>query len=103
MMNCCVISVGAVSWYMRVSKLAVAVAVIKISPSGGARQFAESLADRLRLQDEGWRSKARSLHEELLRLRQELLLTRVLFKTKTNDGPGHGRTLYSSVSGLIKK
>uniref|UniRef100_A0A8C1KZD5 Meiosis-specific, MEI4 homolog (S. cerevisiae) n=1 Tax=Cyprinus carpio TaxID=7962 RepID=A0A8C1KZD5_CYPCA len=67
----------SVSWYMRVSKLAVAVAVIKISPSGGARQFAESLADRLRLQDEGWRSKARSLHEELLRLRQELLLTRL--------------------------
>uniref|UniRef100_A0A9J7ZV64 Meiosis-specific, MEI4 homolog (S. cerevisiae) n=1 Tax=Cyprinus carpio carpio TaxID=630221 RepID=A0A9J7ZV64_CYPCA len=84
---------GAVSWYMRVSKLAVAVAVIKISPSGGARQFAESLADRLRLQDEGWRSKARSLHEELLRLRQELLLTRVLFKTKSHDGPGHGQAI----------
>uniref|UniRef100_A0A671L4Q1 Uncharacterized protein n=1 Tax=Sinocyclocheilus anshuiensis TaxID=1608454 RepID=A0A671L4Q1_9TELE len=72
---------GAVSWYMRVSKLAVAGAVIKISPSGGARQFAESLADRLRQQDEGWRSKVRSLHEDLLRLRQELLLTRLLFKT----------------------
>ncbi len=77
---------------MRVSRLAVAVAVIKISPSGGARPFAESLADRLRQQDEGWRSTARSLHEDVLRLRQELLLTRLLFRKKSNDGPGHGRT-----------
>ncbi|XP_052391998.1 meiosis-specific protein MEI4 [Carassius gibelio] len=82
---------GAGSWYMRVSKLAVAVAVIKISPSGRARQFAESLADRLRQQDEGWRSKAHSLHEDLLHLRQELLLTRVLFETKRNDAPGQGQ------------
>ncbi len=85
---------------MRVSKLAVAVAVIKISPLGGARTFAESLADRLRQQDEGWRSTARSLHEDVLRLRQELLLTRLLFKKKSNDGAGHGRNLYPSVSGL---
>ncbi|KAF4099111.1 meiosis-specific protein MEI4 [Onychostoma macrolepis] len=89
---------GAVSWYMRVSKLAVAVAVIKISPSGGARQFAESLADRLRQQDEGWRSTAQSLHEDVLRLRQELLLTRLLFKKKSNDGPGHGQEIAKELS-----
>ncbi|XP_073709036.1 meiosis-specific protein MEI4 [Garra rufa] len=82
---------GAVSWHMSLSKLAVAVAVIKIGPSGGARQFAESLADRLRQQDEGWRSKAQSLHEDLLRVRQELLLTHLLFETKSNAGPGHGQ------------
>ncbi|KAL1254277.1 hypothetical protein QQF64_016506, partial [Cirrhinus molitorella] len=82
---------GAVSWYMSLSKLAVAVAVIKVRPSGGARQFAESLADRLRQQDEGWRSKAQGLQEDLLRVKQELLLTRLLFKTKSNAGPGHGK------------
>ncbi|XP_050960467.1 meiosis-specific protein MEI4 isoform X2 [Labeo rohita] len=82
---------GAVSWYMSLSKLALAVAIIKIRPSGGARQFAESLADRLRQQDESWRSEVKSLHEDLLRLRQELLLTRLLFKTKTNAGPRHGQ------------
>ncbi|XP_043075180.1 meiosis-specific protein MEI4 isoform X2 [Puntigrus tetrazona] len=89
---------GAVSWYMRVSKLAVAVAVIKISPSGGARQFIESLADRLRQQDEGWRSTARSLHEDVLRLRQELLLTRLLLKTKSTEGPGHGQEIARELS-----
>lgn len=91
MVNCYIISVGAVSWYVRISRLAVAVAVIKSRPSGGARQFAESLADRLRQQDEGWRSKARGLHEDLLHVRQELLLTHLLFKTKSNTEPGHGK------------
>ncbi|XDV42375.1 hypothetical protein PO909_011049, partial [Leuciscus waleckii] len=87
--NCCIISVGAVSWYIRVSRLAVAVAVIKSRPSGGARQFAESLADRLRLQDECWKSKAQGLHDDLLHLRQELLLTRLMFKSRSNTEPGH--------------
>ncbi|XP_051511046.1 meiosis-specific protein MEI4 [Myxocyprinus asiaticus] len=72
---------GAVSWYMRVCRLAVAVALIKIRPSGGVRLFTQSLANRLKQQDQNWRTKAQDLHEDLLRLRQELLLTRSLLKT----------------------
>lgn len=84
---------GAVSWYIRVSRLAVAVAIIKSRPSGGARRFAESLADGLRQRDEGWRSKARGLHEDLLHLRQELLLTRLLVKSRSNTDPGQGQEI----------
>ncbi|KAK7133553.1 hypothetical protein R3I94_015436 [Phoxinus phoxinus] len=89
---------GAVSWYIRVSRLAVAVAIIKSRPSGGARQFAESLADQLRLQDEGWRSKAQGLHDDLLHLRQELLLTRLMFKTRSNTEPGQGQEIAKVLS-----
>ncbi|XP_067272847.1 meiosis-specific protein MEI4 isoform X2 [Pseudorasbora parva] len=89
---------GAVSWYVRVSRLAVAVAVIKARPSGGARQFAESLADGLRQQEDGWRSKARGLHEDLLHLRQELLLTRLLFKTRSSTEPEQGQEIARSLS-----
>ncbi|XP_048062161.1 meiosis-specific protein MEI4 isoform X3 [Megalobrama amblycephala] len=89
---------GTVSWYIRISRLAVAVAVIKSKPSGGARQFAEALADRLRQQDEGWRSKAQGLHEDLLHVRQELLLTRLLFKTRSNTEPGQGQEIAKALS-----
>lgn len=77
---------GVVSWYIRTSRLAVALAIIKLRPPGGARQFTESLAERLKRQDESWKSKAESLHEDLLHLRQELLLTRTLLNTRSCAG-----------------
>ncbi|XP_056337341.1 meiosis-specific protein MEI4 [Danio aesculapii] len=82
---------GAVSWYIRTSRLAVALAIIKLRPPGGARQFTESLAERLKRQNESWKSKAEGLHEDLLHLRQELLLTRTLLNTRSSAGqaPGH--------------
>ncbi|XP_065124952.1 meiosis-specific protein MEI4 [Paramisgurnus dabryanus] len=71
---------GAVSWYVQVCRLAVAVAIIKTKPSEGVRQFTQSLAKTLKQQDEGWKSKACDLHKDVLRLRQELLISRLLLK-----------------------
>ncbi|KAI7800078.1 meiosis-specific protein MEI4-like, partial [Triplophysa rosa] len=84
-------NVGAVSWFMRVSRLTVAVAIIKSRPSEGVRHFTESLSKTLKQQDEGWKSKARGLQEDLLRLRQELILTRSLLKAERRAGPPDGQ------------
>lgn len=52
--------------------------LVKIKPSGvSARQYAEALASKLRRLDEGWKKEARDLQEQVLRLRQELLMSRV--------------------------
>ncbi|TRY59140.1 hypothetical protein DNTS_032395 [Danionella cerebrum] len=79
---------GALRWYIHATRLAVAVAIIKISPPGGARLFTESLAERLKQQEESWRSRAKGLKEDLLHLKQELLLTHALLKTRSNAEPG---------------
>ncbi|KAI4899630.1 hypothetical protein NFI96_014632 [Prochilodus magdalenae] len=63
----------------RTSKLAVAVAIIKSKPAGtSGRQHAENLAAKLRQQEDAWKAKAQDLKEEVLRLRQELFLTKLL-------------------------
>uniref|UniRef100_A0A3B4YZ80 Meiosis-specific, MEI4 homolog (S. cerevisiae) n=1 Tax=Seriola lalandi dorsalis TaxID=1841481 RepID=A0A3B4YZ80_SERLL len=66
---------------------AVAVAIIKNTPVGmSGRENAESLACKLRSQDESWKRKAQGLQEEVLRLRQEMLIGRVTSDTKSHDG-----------------
>lgn len=58
--------------------MALAAVLIKVKPSGvSARQHAEALASKLRRLDEGWRKEAQDLQREVLRLRQELLMSRV--------------------------
>lgn len=94
-----VLCVGAVSWFMRVSRLAVAVAIIKSRPSEGVRHFTESLSKTLKQQDEGWKSKARGVQEDLLRVRQELILTRSLLKAERHAGPPDGNISMSEISG----
>uniref|UniRef100_A0AAY5KRU5 Meiosis-specific protein MEI4 n=1 Tax=Esox lucius TaxID=8010 RepID=A0AAY5KRU5_ESOLU len=65
-----------VEWGVKQAKLAVAVAIIKSKPPGiSGRQHAEHLASKLRSQDENWKKKFHQLQGEVLRLRQELLLT----------------------------
>ncbi|XP_048841064.1 meiosis-specific protein MEI4 isoform X2 [Brienomyrus brachyistius] len=64
-------------WYLRTAKLAVAVAIIKSRPKGRTgREHAEFLASRLHCEDNDWKAKAQGLQEEVLRLRQELLLSK---------------------------
>ncbi|XP_062324516.1 meiosis-specific protein MEI4 isoform X2 [Osmerus eperlanus] len=79
-------------WRVKKSKLALAVAVIKSKPPGkSGRLHAEDLAVKLRSQDEAWRTKAQGLQEEVLRLRQELLLTKLLSKpSKPQNEAGDG-------------
>ncbi|XP_035276930.1 meiosis-specific protein MEI4 [Anguilla anguilla] len=79
------------NWYLRTVKLAAAVAVIKSKPPGrSGRQQAEHLAAELRSQDVDWKAKAQSLQEEVLHLRQELFLNKILSRTSTCDGTGDG-------------
>ncbi|XP_041832499.1 meiosis-specific protein MEI4 isoform X2 [Melanotaenia boesemani] len=59
------------------AKVSVAVVIIKNRPAGmSGREFAEALASRLRVQDRGWKDKAEALQQEVLRLQQEMLITR---------------------------
>lgn len=52
-------------------------AVIKSKPPGrSAGEHAQALARVLKSHDEGWRKKAQELQQEVLRLRQELLMSR---------------------------
>ncbi len=68
------------------ARVALAVAIIKNKPSGlTGRQYAEALACKLKKQDEGWKRRSRELQQEVLRLRQELLITRVTPKGSTEE------------------
>ncbi|XP_046878076.1 meiosis-specific protein MEI4 [Hypomesus transpacificus] len=70
---------NVLEWRVKKAKLALAFAVIKSRPPGkSGRLQAEDLAVKLRSQDEALRTKAQGLQEEVLRLRQELLLTKLL-------------------------
>lgn len=76
------------NWYLRAVKVAVAVAVIKSRPPGrSGRQQAEFLAAKLKSQTEDWEAKAHGLQVEVLHLRQELLLSKLLSKS-SSDGAG---------------
>ncbi|XP_041832502.1 meiosis-specific protein MEI4 isoform X4 [Melanotaenia boesemani] len=65
------------AWLLMNAKVSVAVVIIKNRPAGmSGREFAEALASRLRVQDRGWKDKAEALQQEVLRLQQEMLITR---------------------------
>lgn len=71
------------AWHIRRVKLGVALAVIKSKPAGrSSRQHAEYLASKLKQQEENWKSKAEELKEEVLSLKQELLVTKLLRKQR---------------------
>uniref|UniRef100_A0A4W4FK34 Meiosis-specific protein MEI4 n=1 Tax=Electrophorus electricus TaxID=8005 RepID=A0A4W4FK34_ELEEL len=75
-------------------------AIIKSKPSGrSGRQQAEYLAAELNREDETWKTKARDLKEEVLRLRQELVLTKLLSKPNNSAGAGEEHHLSESDSG----
>lgn len=66
-------------WVLSQARVALAVVMVKTKPSGvSARQYAEALASKLRRLDEGWKKEARDLQEQVMRLRQELLMNRVV-------------------------
>ncbi|NXP04741.1 MEI4 protein, partial [Thinocorus orbignyianus] len=64
--------------YLKISKLALAFAIIHSKPPGkSSKEYTEHLAKTLCEQDFGWKSKAEALEAEVLRLRQELLLNKI--------------------------
>ncbi|GLD56957.1 meiosis-specific protein MEI4-like protein [Lates japonicus] len=79
------------AWFLMKAKVALAVAIIKNKPPGmSGREHAEALACKLKSQDESWKEKAQGLQQEVLRLRQEMLITRVTSNTKsTTETAGH--------------
>jgi len=65
-------------------KVSLAVAIIKDKPRGmSGREYAEALASKLRREDAGWKEKALGLQQEVLRLRREMLITKVTSKSCT--------------------
>eukprot|EP00064_Thunnus_orientalis_P019738 superscaffoldBa00005076_g19866 len=86
---------GPLEWFFMKAKVALAVAVIKSKPPGmSGRQYAEALASKLRRQDESWKNKAQGLQQEVLRLRQDMLITRVTSTTKSSaEAAGHDETM----------
>ncbi|XP_053501624.1 meiosis-specific protein MEI4 isoform X3 [Ictalurus furcatus] len=79
------------AWHIRRAKLGVALAVIKSKPAGkSAREHAEYLAAKLKQQEENWKSKAEDLKEEVLRLKQDLLLTKLLSKQRNGAETARG-------------
>uniref|UniRef100_A0A4W5MTC1 Meiosis-specific, MEI4 homolog (S. cerevisiae) n=1 Tax=Hucho hucho TaxID=62062 RepID=A0A4W5MTC1_9TELE len=97
-------------WSLRKAKLVVAVAIIKSKPPGiSGRKHAEHLANKLSSQTEAWKTKAQRLQEEVLRMRQELLLTQMLSKPKNTSGTESGGDGFMDLlsqdftgSGLVK-
>lgn len=66
--------------------MALAVAIIKSRPQGvSGREYAEALSCKLRSQDESWKEKAQGLQQEVLRLRQEVLIARVTSNAKSSS------------------
>ncbi|NXC11626.1 MEI4 protein, partial [Orthonyx spaldingii] len=64
--------------YLKISKLALAFAIIHSKPPGkSSKEYTEYLAKTVSEQDCGWKWKVEMLEAEVLRLRQELLLNRI--------------------------
>ncbi|XP_020142684.2 meiosis-specific protein MEI4 [Microcebus murinus] len=65
-------------WYLRTSKLALALAIIHSKPADrSSREYTEHLAVLVSGQESKWRSKVEALEAEVLQLRQKLLLSRI--------------------------
>ncbi|NXN44279.1 MEI4 protein, partial [Rhinoptilus africanus] len=63
--------------YLKISKLALAFAIIHTKPPGkSCKEYTEHLAKTVS-EDFGWKSKVEALEAEVLRLRQELLLNKI--------------------------
>ena len=76
-------------WFFLKARVALAAAIIKSKPPGmSSREYAEALACKLRSCDEGWKKKGEELQQEVLRLRQELLMSRAAASAA-------GRTMFS--------
>lgn len=73
----CVTGAGRTHWVITKVQVAMAIAVIKSCPPGTtSREYAEALAHQLVVQDSGLRTRVQELQQEVLRLRQEMALSK---------------------------
>ncbi|XP_047909463.1 meiosis-specific protein MEI4 isoform X2 [Anser cygnoides] len=74
-------------WYLKISKLALAFAIIHSKPPGkSCKEYTEHLAKIVSEQDFGWKSKVEVLEAEVFRLRQELLLNKICRRVCLESG-----------------
>ncbi|NXT52742.1 MEI4 protein, partial [Pluvianellus socialis] len=80
--------------YLKISKLALAFAIIHSKPPGkSCKEYTEHLAKTVSEQDFGWKSKVEVLEAEVLRLRQELLLSKICPRFCLENGKPNAETL----------
>ncbi|XP_008838159.1 meiosis-specific protein MEI4, partial [Nannospalax galili] len=73
------------TWYLKTSKLALALAIIHSKPVGrSSREYAEHLASLMSQQESKWRSKVEVLEAEVLHLQQKLFLSRTCWELYKN-------------------
>lgn len=66
------------TWYLRTSKVALALAIIRSTPADtSSREYTEHLAKVVSEQESTWKSKVQALEAEVLQLRHTLLLSRM--------------------------
>ncbi|XP_015714546.1 meiosis-specific protein MEI4 isoform X2 [Coturnix japonica] len=77
-------------WYLKISKLALAFAIIRSKPPGkSCKEYTEHLAKIVSEQDFDYKSKVTALEAEVFRLRQELLLNKICQRVCLENGkPG---------------
>ncbi|KAG7331702.1 hypothetical protein KOW79_005671 [Hemibagrus wyckioides] len=79
------------AWHLSSAKLGIALAVIKSKPAGkSGRQHAEYLAAKVKQQEENWKTKAEELQNEVLTLKQELMLNKLLSKQRNGAETARG-------------
>ncbi|NXC37695.1 MEI4 protein, partial [Penelope pileata] len=73
--------------YLKISKLALAFAIIRSKPPGkSCKEYTEHLAKIVSEQNFGWKSKVEALEAEVFRLRQELLLNKICPRVSLENG-----------------
>ena len=91
-------------WVFSQARVALAVVLVKIRPSGvSARHYAETLASGLKRSDEGWKKEAQELQREVLRLRQELLMSRVAETKVASSGEAAGGNTHTHTHKVYEK
>ncbi|KAI5094420.1 meiosis-specific protein MEI4 [Silurus meridionalis] len=87
------------AWSIRRARLGVALAVIKSKPAGqSGREHAENLVSKLKQQEETWKRKAEELQDQVLSLRQELLLVKLLSKQRKGAESSQGDDVFKLLS-----
>nr|XP_033791978.1 meiosis-specific protein MEI4 isoform X2 [Geotrypetes seraphini] len=93
------------AWYLKTSKLALAIAIIRCKPSEkSSKEYAEYLSKVISERELNWRTETERLKGDVLRLRQELLLRKICpvngdsapASTSTSVCLSHGNSQYSS-------
>ncbi|XP_029451438.1 meiosis-specific protein MEI4 [Rhinatrema bivittatum] len=66
------------TWYLKMSKLALAIAIIRTKPENkSSKEYAEYLSRIILDRELSWKAKAERLEAEVLQLRQEFLLSKI--------------------------